>query len=186
MRTHIYIVLAALLAFPLQINGAPINLSIYGEKEEEQSASIHDVDSFSDASSDEALPLMTRAEDTVVSDTLEVTMDSVVIAEDSVPEWYIPAEIPAELRAPMRANAGTCLTDSILTFNSDSVLTETTIYEYDAANRAIRTIVWKYDVTGSILSTSSKQEYAYDAAGTQIYTGTFAWDTNSNDWRGTA
>ena len=138
-----------------------------------------------------ALPLLTRAEKIVV-DTVDISLSRDTVITDSLidvssddPDWYVVPEIPEALRAPMRANTGTCLTDSILTFNSDSVLTETTIYEYDAANRAIRTIVWKYDATG-ILSTSSKQEYAYDASGTQIYTGTFAWDTNTNDWRGTA
>ncbi len=138
-----------------------------------------------------ALPLLIKAQDTVVSDSVDVSRyrdieTSDVVSDDSVPTWYVEPVIPEELRSPMRATASGCLTDSILTFNADSVLTETTIYEYDAANHPIRTIVWKYDVTGSILSTSSKQEYAYDASGTQIYTGTFAWDTNTNDWRGTA
>ena len=132
-----------------------------------------------------ALPLLTRAEDAVISDTLEVTMDSVVVAEDSVPNWYVAPEIPEALRSPMRVTASACLTDSILTFNIDSVLTEATTYDYDAAGRTIRTTVWQYNADGSRVG-KSKQEYAFDASGTQIYTGTFAWDVATNDWRGTA
>ena len=132
-----------------------------------------------------ALPLLTRAEDTVISDSLEATMDSVVIAEDSVPDWYVEPVIPSELRAPMRANAGTCLTDSILIFDVDSILTEATTYDYDEAGRAFRTTIWNYAADGTRAG-KSKQEYAYDASGTQIYTGTFAWDATTNDWKGTS
>ncbi len=137
-------------------------------------------------------PLLLKAQDTVVSDTVDTTIsrdletsDVVSNDVDSVPEWYIPAEIPIDLRAPMRASAAGCLTDSILTFNQDSVLTEATTYDYDAAGRTIRTTVWQYNADGSRTG-KSKQEYAFDANGTQIYTGTFAWDATTNDWKGTA
>ncbi len=139
-----------------------------------------------------ALPLLIKAQDTVVSDSVDVsrsrdieTSDVVSDDVDSVPEWYVPAEIPEELRAPQRAMAAACLTDSILTFNIDSVLTEATTYDYDAAGRTIRTTVWQYAADGSRTG-KSKQEYAFDANGTQIYTGTFAWDATTNDWKGTS
>ncbi|MBQ9427696.1 MAG: hypothetical protein IJU36_08760 [Paludibacteraceae bacterium] len=157
----VFLTVVCLVFFPLLLPaispsqdpiGAPENLLIFGEEEEEQSASIHNVDSLSDASSD---------------------------------DWYVPAEIPIELRAPMRASAAACMTDSVLTFDIDSVLTEATTYDYDAAGRTIRTTVWQYNADGSRTG-KSKQEYAFDANGTQIYTGTFAWDAATNDWKGTA
>ena len=118
-------------------------------------------------------------------ETSDVVSDDV----DSVPEWYVPAEIPDSLKAPfgapLRAAAAACLTDSVLTFNIDSVLTEATTYDYDAAGRTIRTTVWQYNADGTRTG-KSKQEYAFDANGTQIYTGTFAWDATTNDWKGTS
>ncbi len=133
-----------------------------------------------------ALPLLTRAEEVVVSDTIEAVIDSIVVDEDSIPEWYVAPVIPEELRSPMRATASGCLTDSILTFNADSILTEATIYDYDASNRTIRTTIWKYDVNGGILSTSSKTEYGFDSRGTQIYTASFTWNTATNNWKGSS
>ena len=197
--------------------GAPENLLIFGEEEEEQSASIHNVDSLSDASSDDD---MSSAVD--VSRSRDIETSDVV--SDSVPTWYIPAEIPDSLKAPfgaprssvrgfgeeeaersasisradsrsgvsaddrspMRTTASGCLTDSILTFNADSVLTEATIYDYDASNRTIRTTVWKYDVTGGILGTSSKTEYCFDTRGDQVYTASYTWNTATNDWKGSS
>ena len=137
-----------------------------------------------------ALPLLMKAQDTVVSDSVETSLSrdletSDVVSDDSVPSWYIAPEIPEALRSPMRTAAAACLTDSILTFNIDSVLTEATTYDYDAAGRTIRTTVWQYAADGTRTG-KSKQEYAFDASGTQIYTGTFVWDTNTNDWRGTS
>lgn len=161
MRKQLYIsLLAALLALPLLTKaqdaavdsiGAPENLSIYGEEEEEGGA----------------------------SDSIEAA------SADSLPTWYVAPEIPESLRAPQRAAASGCMTDSILTFNVDSILTEATTYDYDAAGRTIRTTVWTYTSDGSRIG-KSKQEYAYDPSGSQIYTGTFAWDTNAQDWKGTA
>ena len=132
-----------------------------------------------------ALPLLTRAEEVVVSDTIEAVIDSIVVDEDSIPEWYVKPEIPEALRSPMRATASGCLTDSILTFNADSILTEATIYDYDAANRTIRTTVWKYDVNGGILSSSTKTEYGFDNRGEQVYTASYTWNSETNDWVGT-
>ncbi len=157
--------------------GAPENLLIFGEEEEEQSASIHHVDSLSDASSDDD---MSSAVDVSISRDLET---SDVVSDD--PDWYVEPVIPEALRSPMRTAAANCLTDSILTFNIDSVLTEATTYDYDAAGRTIRTTVWQYNADGSRTG-KSKQEYAFDASGTQIYTGTFAWDAATNDWKGTS
>ncbi len=163
-----------------------------------------------------ALPLLLKAQDIVVSDSVDVSryrdietsdvssdddmlsavdvsryrdIETSDVVSDSVPTWYIPAEIPDSLKAPfgapLRASASACLTDSILTFNIDSVLTEATTYDYDAAGRPIRTTVWQYAADGTRTG-KSKQEYAFDANGTQIYTGTFAWDAATNDWKGTA
>ena len=174
-----------------------------------------------------ALPLLTRAEEVVVSDSVDVSrsrdIETSDVVSDSVPTWYVAPEIPDSLkapfgaprssvrvfgeeeaersasisradsrsgvsaddRAPQRATVSACLTDSILTFNQDSVLTEATTYDYDAAGRTIRTTVWQYNADGSRTG-KSKQEYAFDASGTQIYTGTFAWDATTNDWKGTS
>ena len=237
MRKQLYIsLLAAILALPLLTRAEEV---VVDTVEISLSRDIENVDSLSDASSDDD---MSSAVDVSISRDLETSdvssdddilsavdvsryrdIETLDVVSDSVPTWYIPAEIPDSLkapfgaprssvrgfgeeeaersasisradsrsgvsaddRAPLRAAAAACLTDSVLTFNIDSVLTEATTYDYDAAGRTIRTTVWQYNADGSRTG-KSKQEYAFDANGTQIYTGTFAWDAATNDWKGTA
>ena len=197
-------------------NGAPENLLNFGEEEEEQSASIHNVDSLSDASSDDDMSSAVDVSISRDLETSDVVSDSVptwYVAPEIPDSLKAPFGAPrssvrgfgeeeaersasisradsrsgvsADDRAPMRASATGCLTDSILTFNQDSVLTEATTYDYDAAGRTIRTTVWQYNADGSRTG-KSKTEYGFDNSGTQIYTAIFAWDTNTNDWKGTS
>ena len=192
----VFLTVACLIFFPLLLpaispsqdpNGVPENLLIFGEEEAEQSALIHHMDLLSDASAgangapESSLRGFGEEEEEQSASISMADSLSGVSSDD----WYIPAVIPNELRAPMRASAAGCLTDSILTFNQDSVLTEATTYDYDAAGRTIRTTVWQYNADGTRTG-KSKQEYAFDANGTQIYTGTFAWDAATNDWKGTS
>ena len=51
-----------------------------------------------------ALPLLMKAQDTVVSDSVETSLSrdletSDVVSDDSVPSWYIAPEIPEALRS---------------------------------------------------------------------------------------
>ncbi len=191
----VFLTVACLVFFPLLLpaispsqdpNGVPENLLIIGEEEAERSASISMADSLSGVYAEaNGAPenLLIFGEEEAEQSASIHHVDS--LSDASSDDWYIPAVIPNELRAPMRASATGCLTDSILTFNQDSVLTEATTYDYDAAGRTIRTTVWQYNAEGSRTG-KSKQEYAFDANGTQIYTGTFAWDAATNDWKGTA
>ena len=115
-------------------------------------------------------------------DSILATVDSIVA--DSVPEWYVAPEIPLSLRAPRRAPmAAKCPVDSIMTFNIDSVLVETTCYEYDNTGRTINQEVWSYTDAGRI--GSSKNEYCYDASGNQTCTAVYAWDAATHNWAGT-
>ncbi len=231
----VFLTVVCLVFFPLLLpaispsqdpNGVPENLLIFGEEEEEQSASIHNVDSLSDASSDDPewyipaeIPDSLKApngvprssvrgfgeEEAERSASISIADSRSGVSSDAngAPENLLifgeeEAErsasisiadsrsgVSADDRSPMRAATAACMTDSILTFNIDSVLTEATTYDYDAVGRTIRTTVWQYNTDGSRTG-KSKTEYAFDASGTQIYTGTFAWDANTNDWKGTA
>ena len=117
MRKQLYIsLLAAILALPLLTRAEEV---VVDTVEISLSRDIENVDSLSDASSDDD---MSSAVDVSRSRDIE-TSDVVSDDVDSVPEWYVPAEIPEALRSPMRTAAAACLTDSVLTFNIDSVLT---------------------------------------------------------------
>ena len=119
---------------------------------------------------------MEPAVDSLRADTSEV----------SDPEWYVAPEIPVSLRAPMRVAAAAACTrvEAVQTFNIDSVLTEGTYYEYDAKGNVISTTVWTYNPDGTMTG-KSKNEYAFDAAGTQTMTAVYIWDGTANDWKGT-
>ena len=135
-----------------------------------------------------ALPLLMKAQDTVVSDSVDVSrsrdIETSDVVSDSVPTWYVAPEIPEALRAPMRAAAVACLTDSILTFNADSVLIEGIYTDYDAAGRVIRETSWNYNPTTGVRTGVSKVEYGFDARGQQVYTATFVWNMTMQDWVG--
>ena len=120
---------------------------------------------------------------------MEPAVDSLRVdtSEVSDPEWYVAPEIPVSLRAPMRvaAAAASCTrVEAIQTFNIDSVLTEGTYYEYDAKGNVISTTVWTYNPDGTMTG-KSKNEYAFDATGTQTMTAVYIWDGAANDWKGT-
>ena len=117
----------------------------------------------------------------------DVVSESDTLRTDSIsePEWYVAPVIPASLRAPMRtsAAAASCKTDSVLTFNVDSVLTDVTVYEYDEAGRTVGTLVWTCNTDGSRVG-KSRTEDRYDASGTKTMTATYVWDNMTNDWKG--
>ena len=119
----------------------------------------------------------------------DVVSESDTLRTDSIsePEWYVAPVIPASLRAPMRtsAAAASCKTDSVLTFNVDSVLTDVTVYEYDEAGRTVGTLVWTCNTDGSRVG-KSRTEDRYDASGTKTMTATYVWDNMTNDWKGNA
>ena len=122
--------------------------------------------------------------DSVSADTLAIPSADSLNAD---PEWYVVPEIPVSLRAPKRAPAAaaSCTrVEAIQTFNIDSVLTEGTYYEYDAKGNVISTTVWTYNPDGTMTG-KSKNEYAFDAAGTQTMTAVYIWDGAANDWKGT-
>ena len=125
----------------------------------------------------------------------EPIVDTDTLSADTItdPEWYVAPGIPDSLRAPFsdmhlaprRAAANSCLVDSILTFNIDSVLSEGTYYTYDASGRVICTTVWTYNPDGSRIG-KSKNEYGFDASGKQNMTAVYEWDATTNDWKGTS
>lgn len=119
----------------------------------------------------------------------DVVSESDTLRTDSIsePEWYVAPVIPASLRAPMRTStaAASCKTDSVLTFNVDSVLTDVTVYEYDEASRTVGTLVWTCNTDGSRVG-KSRTEDRYDASGTKTMTATYVWDNMTNDWKGNA
>ena len=122
--------------------------------------------------------------DSVPADTLAIPSADSLNAD---PEWYVAPVIPVSLRAPKRAGAAaaSCTrVEAIQTFNIDSVLTEGTYYEYDAKGNVISTTVWTYNPDGTMTG-KSKNEYAFDAAGTQTMTAVYIWDGAANDWKGT-
>ncbi len=122
--------------------------------------------------------------DSVPADTLAIPSADSLNAD---PEWYVAPVIPVSLRAPKRAPAAaaSCTrVEAIQTFNIDSVLTEGTYYEYDAKGNVISTTVWTYNPDGTMTG-KSKNEYAFDAAGTQTMTAVYIWDGAANDWKGT-
>ena len=103
------------------------------------------------------------------------------------PEWYVAPVIPASLRAPMRTSAAAAScnrVEAIQIFDIDSVLTEGTYYEYDDRGNVISTTVWAYASDGTMTG-KSKNEYAFDAAGTQTMTAVYVWESAANDWKGT-
>ena len=71
---------------------------------------------------DAALPNFTIADDTLSVEADQApAVDSAAFAYQ--PEWYVAPVIPAAKRAPKRATmAADCPTDSVLTYNVDSVL----------------------------------------------------------------
>ena len=80
--------------------------------------------------------------------------------------------------------AADCPTDSVLTYNVDSVLVEVASYDYDDAGNVIRSMKWACEPDGKRVGTF-KEEYGFDANGTQVMTAVYAWDNTINDWRGT-
>lgn len=120
-----------------------------------------------------------------VADTIVVPApDTVVVEVNDDPEWYVPPISWDVNFVPRRAvAASTCLTDSLRTFDVDSVLTEVTWYDYDNAGRTIRTTVWTCNPDGSRVG-KSKNEVAFDAAGRQVLSATYDWDNTTNDWHG--
>ncbi len=133
---------------------------------------------------DAALPDLTIADDTLSVEADQApAVDSAAFAYQ--PEWYVAPVIPAAKRAPKRATmAVNCPTDSVLTFNVDSVLVEVASYDYDDAGNVIRSIKWACEPDGKRVGTF-KEEYGFDANGTQVMTAVYAWDNTINDWRGT-
>ena len=139
-----------------------------------------------------ALPL--RAQEVIEEEAIEMAEDSLIAevetpeAEVEIytdPEWYVaPIEPVYANSAPRRALAASgCLTDSLFHFDVDSVLTDITWYDYDDAERLIRTTVWTFDSDKKRIG-KSKEEYGYDAKGRQVLTSTYDWNTTTNDWRG--
>ena len=122
-----------------------------------------------------------------IADTLIANVDTVELDPD--PEWYVAPLVPEALRAPQHAPrkskaATSCVVDSILRFNSDSVLIEVSMYEYDQAGRTIREMIWNVNEDGSRYG-SSRVEYAFNSAGTQTMTASYDWDNETNNWKGT-
>ena len=104
--------------------------------------------------------------------------------DEYVPDWYVAPVIPAPLRAPKHAPAAAaCLADSVLTFNIDSVLTEVTVYGYDAAGHTTSATVWTCSADG-LRTGKSKNEYGYTGA-TQTMTAVYEWNAEAADWKGT-
>lgn len=133
---------------------------------------------------DAASPNFSIADDTLSVETDQApSVDSAAFAYQ--PEWYVAPIIPAAKRAPKRATmAANCLTDSVQTYNVDSVLVEVASYDYDDAGNVIRSIKWACEPDGKRIGTF-KEEYGFDAKGTQVMTAVYAWDNTANDWRGT-
>ncbi len=133
---------------------------------------------------DAALPDLTIADDTLSVEADQApAVDSAAFAYQ--PEWYVAPVIPAAKRAPKRATmAVNCPTDSVQTYNVDSVLVEVASYDYDDAGNVIRSIKWACEPDGKRVGTF-KEEYGFDANGTQVMTAVYAWDNTINDWRGT-
>ncbi len=103
------------------------------------------------------------------------------------PDWYVAPVIPEHLCAPIRKTvvAATCSRiEAVQTFNIDSVLTEGIYYQYDDRGNVISTTVWSYSPDGTMVG-KSKNEYAFDNAGTQTMTAVYEWDNAANDWKGT-
>ena len=133
---------------------------------------------------DAASPDLTIADDTLSVETDQApAVDSAALAYQ--PEWYVAPVIPEAKRAPKRATmAANCPTDSVQTYNVDSVLVEVASYDYDDAGNVIRSIKWACEPDGKRIGTF-KEEYGFDAKGTQVMTAVYAWDNTANDWRGT-
>ena len=134
------------------------------------------------------VPACAQAQETELAlDTLVTATLAADTIDNTDPEWYVEPVIPAPLRAPKRAAAAaaSCTrVEAVQTFNIDSVLTEGTYYEYDAKGNVISTTVWSYSPDGTMTG-KSKNEYAFDAAGTQTMTAVYIWDGAANDWKGT-
>ena len=110
--------------------------------------------------------------------------DTIMVEVNEDPEWYVPPITSEMNRAPRRAvAASTCPVDSVRTFDTDSILTEVTRYDYDKAGRVICTTIWICNADGSRVG-KSKTEAVYDAAGTQVLSATYDWDVTKNDWKG--
>ncbi len=133
---------------------------------------------------DAALPDLTIADDTLSVEADQApAVDSAAFAYQ--PEWYVAPVIPAAKRAPKRATmAVNCPTDSVLTFNVDSVLVEVASYDYDDAGNVIRSIKWACEPDGKRVGTF-KEEYGFDANGTQVMTAVYEWVSAINNWKGT-
>ena len=140
------------------------------------------------------LALPVRAQEVADKEAIEMAEDSLVAeveapeAEVEIyvdPEWYVAPTAPVYANsAPRRVlAASSCLTDSVLNFDVDSVLSDITWYDYDDAERLIRTTVWTFDDDKKRIG-KSKEEYGFDAKGRQILTSTYDWNTTTNDWRG--
>ncbi len=126
------------------------------------------------------------AQEIVTEDTL-INEEEVLAADTMVnndPEWYVAPGIPRSLRAPKRAVAQNCIVDSILSFNVDSILIETTHYDYDNAGRVTCATVWSVNADGTEYG-SSKNEYRYDVYDNQVGTAVYVWNDVTNNWQGT-
>ena len=133
---------------------------------------------------DAALPDFTIADDTLSVEADQApAVDSAAFAYQ--PEWYVAPVIPAAKRAPKRATmAANCPTDSVQTYNVDSVLVEVASYDYDDAGNVIRSIKWACEPDGKRVGTF-KEEYGFDANGTQVMTAVYEWVSASSKWKGT-
>ena len=132
------------------------------------------------------VPACAQAQETEPAlDTLVTATLAADTIDNTDPEWYVAPEIPVSLRAPKRAAAAaaSCMTDTLLTYDSNSVLTEATVYEYDEAGRTVGTTVWAYNADGSRVG-KSRTEDRYDASGVKVMTAAYTWDNTLNDWIG--
>ena len=121
------------------------------------------------------------AQDIPVVDTDSLATDSLAIDSLNMdPEWYVAPLVREADFAPRRAAAANCPVDSVLTFNVDSILSEVTVYEYGDTTR---TMVWTVNADGSRIG-KSRTESASTA--TTSYSATYAWDANTNNWKGTS
>ena len=133
-----------------------------------------------------ALPA--QAQEVSVEETIVTVVDSVAAEVDSTaavtPEWYVEPVIPEAKRAPKHAKAAKCSLDSTLSFDVDSVLVEVSAFKYDDADRVTSKTVYACNPDGSRVGTF-KEDYGFDANGTQVMTAVYEWVSASSKWKGT-
>ncbi len=132
---------------------------------------------------DAALPDLTIADDTLSVEADQApAVDSAAFAYQ--PEWYVAPVIPETKRAPKHAKAAKCSLDSTLSFDVDSVLVEVSEFKYDDADRVTSETVYACNPDGSRVGTF-KEDYGFDANGTQVMTAVYEWVSASSKWKGT-